>query len=78
MTAAVMSRVGRHRDAAELYASALRVVPGNAVWEMGRGMALRADGQREQALAAFQRASRLPGLSPELRAFVERQIRELQ
>lgn len=78
MTAAVMARVGRHRDAAELYASALRIVPGNAVWEMGRGMALRADGQREQALAAFQRASRLRGLSPELRAFVERQIRELQ
>ncbi len=78
MTAAVMSRVGRHRHAAELYASALRIVPGNAVWEMGRGMALRADGQREVALAAFQRASQLQGLTPELRAFVERQVRELQ
>jgi len=78
MTAAVMSRVGRHRDAAELYASALRIAPGNGVWEMGRGMALRADGQRAQALAAFQRASQMQGLSPDLRAFVERQIRELQ
>jgi len=78
MTAAVMSRVGRHRDAADLYASALRIVPGNAVWEMGRGMALRADGQRAQALAAFRRASQMAGLSPELHAFVERQIRELQ
>lgn len=78
MTAAVMSRVGRHRDAAALYASALRIAPGNAVWEMGRGMALRAEGERVQALAAFQRASQMPGLSPELRAFVERQIRELQ
>ncbi len=78
MTAAVMSRVGRHRDASDLYASALRIVPGNAVWEMGRGMALRADGQRELALAAFQRASQMQGLSPDLRTFVERQIRELQ
>ena len=78
MTAAVMSRVGRHRDAADLYASALRIAPGNAVWEMGRGMALRANGDRAQALGAFQRASQMPGLSPELRAFVERQIRELQ
>ncbi|MCC7546767.1 MAG: tetratricopeptide repeat protein [Burkholderiales bacterium] len=78
MTAAVMSRVGRHRDAADLYGAALRIAPANGVWEMGRGMALRADGQRAPALAAFQRASQMQGLSPELRAFVERQIRELQ
>lgn len=78
MTAAVMARVGRHRDAADLYASALRIAPNNPVWEMGRGMALRAEGERAEALAAFQRARRMPGLSPDLQAFVERQIRELQ
>jgi MSHA biogenesis protein MshN len=78
MTAAVMTRAGRHREAAALYESALRLGPGNAVWYMGLGLALRADGRPRDALAAFQRARDLKALNPELQAFVERSVRELQ
>ncbi len=78
MTAAVMVRAGRNRDAAQLYQAALRVSPGNAVRQMGLGIALRADGKRAEALAAFKRARDLRALNPDLQAFVDTQIRELQ
>jgi MSHA biogenesis protein MshN len=78
MTAAVMSRAGRNAEAAQLYEGALRMGPGNAVWHMGLGMALRAEGRRPEARAAFERARDLKTLNPDLQAFVERQVRELQ
>ena len=77
-TAAVMARAGRHGEAAALYQDALRIGPGNAVWYMGLGLALRADGRPRDALAAFQRARDMRALKPELQAFVERSVRELQ
>ena len=77
-TAAVMARAGRHGEAAALYEDALRIGPGNAVWYMGLGLALRADGRPRDALAAFQRARDMRALNPELQAFVERSVRELQ
>jgi hypothetical protein len=52
--------------------------PGNAVWHMGLGMALRAEDRRPEALAAFERARDLKTLNPDLQAFVERQVHELQ
>jgi MSHA biogenesis protein MshN len=45
---------------------------------MGFGVELRADGQPEQARAAFQRARELGGLTPQLTAFVDQQLRELK
>ena len=77
-TAAVMARAGRNRDAADLYQRALDQAPGNPVWYMGLGLALRADRRPAEALAAFQRAREPKALAPELQAFVERQVRELQ
>jgi MSHA biogenesis protein MshN len=35
MTAAVLARTSRHREAADLYEAALRLGPNNAVWTMG-------------------------------------------
>jgi MSHA biogenesis protein MshN len=78
MTAAVLSRASRHREAAALYEAALRIGPNNAVWTMGLGLALRADGRPQEALAAFERARDLKTLNPDLQAFVERQIREIK
>ena len=76
--AAVMARTSRYREAAQLYETALRMDPGNAVWQMGLGMALRAEGNRREALAAFQRARDMKVLKPDLQAYVEGQVRELQ
>ena len=78
MTAAVLARASRHHEAAALYQAALRIGPNNAVWSMGLGLSLRADGQPREALAAFERARDLKGLNPDLQAYVERQIRELK
>ena len=76
--AAVMARAGRNREAGELYQRALSLGPGNPVWYMGLGLALRAEGRGAEALAAFERARAPKSLSPELQAFVERQVRELR
>jgi MSHA biogenesis protein MshN len=78
MTAAVLARASRHHEAAALYQAALRIGPNNAVWTMGLGLALRADGRPQEALVAFERARDLKTLNPDLQAFVERQIRELK
>jgi hypothetical protein len=45
---------------------------------MGLGLALRADGRPQEALAAFERARDLRTLNPDLQAYVERQVRELK
>jgi MSHA biogenesis protein MshN len=75
--AALLQREGRHREAIDYYRSALRGVPGNGVWMMGLGISLRAAAQSAEARDAFQRAIDSNQLSPELRNFVERQLREL-
>lgn len=78
MTATVLSRTGRNRDAAELYRSALRVGPANPVWEIGLGMALRAEGKRAEARAAFERARESKAMTADLQAYVDRQLKELR
>jgi MSHA biogenesis protein MshN len=75
--AALLQREGRHREAVEYYRVALRGTPGNGVWMMGLGISLRASNQSAEAQDAFQRAIESNQLSPELRQFVDRQLREL-
>jgi MSHA biogenesis protein MshN len=75
--AALLQREGRHREAIDYYRTALRGVPGNAVWMMGLGISLRAANQSAEARDAFQLAIESKQLSPELQEFVSRQLREL-
>jgi MSHA biogenesis protein MshN len=75
--AAVLQRLDRHAEAAELFAAAVRVTPGNGVWWMGLGMSLAADGRPDTAREAFQRARSSGSLSPELAAYVEQRLRQL-
>jgi MSHA biogenesis protein MshN len=78
MAGAVFSRAGRHRDAADMYQAALRARPNNALWSMGLGVALKADGRAREAAAAFQHAREIGTLSPDLRAFVEQQLADVR
>ena len=75
--AAVYQRIGRHKEAADLYMAALAVEPGNAVWLMGLGISLQALHRSEQARSAYRSAVDSKRLSAELQAFVEARLREL-
>jgi MSHA biogenesis protein MshN len=75
--AAMLQRDGRHRESAEYYRAALRLIPGNSVWMMGLGISLRGGNQLAEAREAFQRAADSRSLGPELQQFVERQLKEL-
>lgn len=75
--AAILQRLNRHAEAAELFAAAVRVTPTNGVWWMGLGISLAADGRSDTAREAFQRARHSGSLSPELAAYVEQRMRQL-
>lgn len=76
--AALNQRESHHKDAAELYRQALKKTPQNAVWWMGLGISLQADGHQQEALEAYAHAKSGNGLSPELLAFVEQKIVQIQ
>ncbi|MFN0039751.1 MAG: tetratricopeptide repeat protein [Burkholderiales bacterium] len=75
--AALLQKEGRHREATDYYRAALHTVPGNGIWMMGMAISLRAANLIPEARDAFQRALDSRQLKPELKDFVERQLREL-
>ena len=78
MLANALSRVSRHKEAAERYSAASRLAPRNPLWQMGLGVELRSDNRNAEARGAFQRARELGGLNAQLTAFLDQQLRELQ
>jgi len=75
--AGVLQREQRHAEAAEHYRQALQMSPQNAVWWMGLGISLQADQHLPEAREAYNRARGNPGLTPELRSFIERKLEQL-
>ncbi|WP_343729498.1 tetratricopeptide repeat protein [Duganella sp.] len=75
--AGVLQREQRHTEAAEHYRQALQMSPQNAVWWMGLGISLQAEQHLPEAREAYNRARSNPGLTPELRGFVERKLEQL-
>ncbi len=75
--AAVLQRLGRHKEAIEHYQSALRLSPNSGVWLMGLGISLQAEKRDEDARTAFRQAADSHTLSKELQAFVTKRLREL-
>lgn len=76
--AALQQRQSHHKEAADLYREALKRMPQNAVWLMGMAISLQADGRNQEALDAYKQARGGNGLNPELLAFVEQKIVQLQ
>jgi MSHA biogenesis protein MshN len=77
-SAAILQRLARHKEAADIYQAALRLQPGSGVWWMGLGISLQAQKQPAEAVEAFRRARSAGTLAPELLAFVEQRIKQLQ
>ncbi|MFC7513968.1 tetratricopeptide repeat protein [Herbaspirillum sp. GCM10030257] len=76
--AALLQRDGQHRKAADQYLLALQKSPQNGVWWMGLGISLQAEQKMADAQEAFRRAKSSNGLSPELQAFVDARLSQLQ
>lgn len=76
--AALLQREGRHKEAILRYQNALAINPDSAVWWMGIAISLQAEQQKAAARESFSRARGIGGLSPELQAFVEQRISQLQ
>jgi MSHA biogenesis protein MshN len=76
--AALLQRLGRHKEAVADYQVALKLAPGAALWWMGLGISLQADNRDADALDAFRRAKSTGGLSPALVAFVDQRLKQLQ
>jgi len=77
-SAAILQRLGRHKEAVDIYQAALRLQPGSGVWWMGLGISQQAQRQPAEAAEAFRRARSAGTLTPELIAFVEQRLKQLQ
>jgi MSHA biogenesis protein MshN len=76
--AALLQRLGRHKEAVAEYQAALTLAPRAGLWWMGMGISLQADNRGTEALDAFKRAKSTGGLSPDLLAFVDQRMKQLQ
>ena len=76
--AGLLQRQSRHREAVESYQGALRLTPGSGVWMMGLGISLQAMNRNGEAQDAFRRAKASNTLNPELQAFVDQRLKQLQ
>lgn len=76
--AALLQRAQRHNDAIEQFQAALRLRPGAGVWLLGLGMSLQAVNRAAEAQDAYRRATATNSLNPELAAFADQRLRQLQ
>jgi len=72
--AALLQRTGRHAEAVQKYSAAIALGDPRPVWLMGRAISLRESGRTAEARAAFRQALETGALSPDVRAYLERQI----
>ena len=76
--AALLQRTERHKEAIEHYQAALSLNPAAGPWLLGLGISLQADNQPAKAAEIFRRARQNNNLSPELRAFAEQRLKQVQ
>ncbi len=75
--AAVLQRLGRHKEAVTGYQAALRIAPNAGVWWMGMGISLQAENRDAEARDAFARAKSAGGLGPDLVNFIDQRLQQL-
>lgn len=77
LTAGIAQRVGRHDAAVDAYRHALGANATEPVWWIGLGVSLEALGLRADAHAAYERATAIPTMGTELRAFATQKLSHL-
>lgn len=70
----LLMRLHKPHEAAAYYQVALRLKPREGRWWLGLGLSLEADGRAAQAQDAFRHAEAADGLTPEMKAFVEKKL----
>ena len=76
--AALYQRLDRHEQAIDQYQMALGLAPSAGVWWLGLGISFQAVERRKDAREAFTHAKSAGNLAPDLLAFVEQRLRQLQ
>ena len=76
--AALLARREQHAEAVTQYQAALRLAPQAGVWWMGLGLSLQASGNAPDAREALRRARASGDLSPEIAAYVDQRLKQLQ
>jgi MSHA biogenesis protein MshN len=76
--AALLQREARHEDAIRYFHAALRLRPNAGVWWLGLGISLQAANQPAAAKSAYQQARATGNLHPELAAFAEQRLKQIQ
>ena len=76
--AALLQRTGRHAEAIVQFQAALKTHPNQANWLMGLGISLQAEKRNPEAEQAYLRARASNALAPDLQAFVEQRLRQVQ
>ncbi|HXA47724.1 MAG TPA: tetratricopeptide repeat protein [Burkholderiaceae bacterium] len=75
--AALLQRDKRHKDAIDHYVIAIGKNPQNGIWWLGLGNSLQAENRLPEAKEAFNRAKASNSLTPELLAFVNQKLAQL-
>ena len=76
--ATVLQRQNRHEEAIEQFQAALRLRPAMGVWWLGLGISLQTANRSADAQEAYRRARATNSLNPDLAAFADQRMRQLQ
>lgn len=77
-TAALLQQQSRHKEAVDEYLAALRIAPQAGVWWVGLAISQEAMEKKSDAFESFQRARATRSLSPDVAAYAEQRVRQLQ
>jgi MSHA biogenesis protein MshN len=77
-TAALLQQQSRHKESVDEYLAALRIAPQTGVWWVGLAISQEAMEKKSDAFESFQRARATRSLSPDVAAYAEQRVRQLQ
>lgn len=75
--AALLQRDEQHKVAIQHYLIALQADPGTPTWLVGIGISLQAEGEFNDATAAYQRARDTARLTPQLTQFLDSRLKQI-